>query len=674
MNTPTLDMIKYLGDLASCLNRIEDADDADDDFFERLKVLCGLMGTRSVALHRKQYLGQAHFILETVCQWPAADLHRQMNNLTLDSNEVTPEWWQSLASGEPVLVCSGPLLQIFAGKTILLVPVCNNRRLYGFLSFTDVPEDVMSKWHMEMAKSVGRIVELWMGKKQKAKQLDDLIEFMPYPVLGMDMDEKVSIWNQSMEQMTGWPAARIIGKGNYEHAIPFYGERRPTSSNLILNPDLDWERRYVRFTRGVKTVTALARGANLPGGGATIASKTGVVYDLNNRPCGSVHVIQDVTHEQEMAENLHRTESMYHTLTDFAGLGIALFEKNGHVLNANDHFCELIGMNCGQAFTFDDILDRIDPGDRHEISNLFQNMFNEPSPPSRFEFAGSNGDGRQQHFRGYAQTGVFEDQAAVHFIIDDITDQKKRAHRKREDELRMYHKERLSALGVMAAGVAHELNQPLNTIRVTTDGFLYGRDQGWDYDEAEIYQGLEMISRQVIRLSGVIQNIRDFTREERSEAVVNIDANQAVEYVFSMFGRQIEAHGIHLDKVLEPELPPMKANKNQMEQVIMNLVVNARQALDETDKKDKRMWIKTGARYGQIFIEVGDSATGIPEEAISRIFDPFFTTKPVGKGTGLGLSISQRMVADFNGQIKAYNNTHGGATFFITAPQSESVL
>ena len=73
---------------------------------------------------------------------------------------------------------------------------------------------------------------------------------------------------------------------------------------------------------------------------------------------------------------------------------------------------------------------------------------------------------------------MFEDQAAAYFIIDDITDQKKRAHRKRQDELRVYHKERLSALGVMAAGVAHELNQPLNTIRVTTDGFLYGRDQG----------------------------------------------------------------------------------------------------------------------------------------------------------------------------------------------------
>ena len=158
--------------------------------------------------------------------------------------------------------------------------------------------------------------------------------------------------------------------------------------------------------------------------------------------------------------------------------------------------------------------------------------------------------------------------------------------------------------------------------------------------------------------------------------VDNIDANQAVEYVFSMFGRQIEAHGIHLEKTLEPDLPPMKANKNQMEQVIMNLVVNARQALDETDKKNKCMWIKTGARAtDQLFIEVGDNAALVfPRASMSCIFDPFFTTKPVGKGTGLGLSISQSMVTDFNGQIKAYNNTQGGATFFITAPQAESAL
>ena len=203
-------MVKYLGDLASCLNRLEDVDDA---FFESLKDLCRLMGTRSVAIHRKQYLDRDHFILETLCQWPAAELRRPVDSLTLDPAELMPEWWQLLASGEPVVVCSGRLPQRFARGTMLLVPVCNNHHLYGFLSFLNVAEEIMPKWYIEMAKAVGRIFELWVGKQQKSKQHADLIEFMPYPVLGMDMEEKVTIWNQSMEQMTGWPAASNYREG-----------------------------------------------------------------------------------------------------------------------------------------------------------------------------------------------------------------------------------------------------------------------------------------------------------------------------------------------------------------------------------------------------------------------------------------------------------------------------
>ena len=219
----------------------------------------------------------------------------------------------------------------------------------------------------------------------------------------------------------------------------------------------------------------------------------------------------------------------------------------------------------------------------------------------------------------------------------------------------------------MAAGIAHELNQPLNTIRVITDGTLYGRDQGWELDEKELFEGLEMISKQILRMSNVIQNIRDFAREDRGKCEM-INPNDAIKNVLSMIGKQFEAHGIQIDIELQPDLPPLESNVNNLEQVIMNLMVNARQALEEHRKRNKRLWIKTGYRYDQIFIEVGDNAAGIPDDLMLKIFDPFFTTKDAGKGTGLGLSISQTIVSDFNGTLKAFNNDEQGATFFITAP------
>ena len=176
-----------------------------------------------------------------------------------------------------------------------------------------------------------------------------------------------------------------------------------------------------------------------------------------------------------------------------------------------------------------------------------------------------------------------------------------------------------------------------------------------------------MVSKQVLRMSTVIQNIRDFAREDRGKCEM-INPNHAISNVLSMIGKQFEAHGSEIDIELQPDLPSLESNVNNLEQVIMNLLVNARQALEEHRKRNKRLWIKTGCRYGQIFIEVGDNATGISEDLMLKVFDPFFTTKAVGKGTGLGLSISKTIVSDFNGTLKAYNNDQQGATFFITAP------
>jgi C4-dicarboxylate-specific signal transduction histidine kinase len=243
----------------------------------------------------------------------------------------------------------------------------------------------------------------------------------------------------------------------------------------------------------------------------------------------------------------------------------------------------------------------------------------------------------------------------------------------RLNELRLYHEDRLTALGTMAAGIAHELNQPLNTIRVVTDGLLFGREEGWELEEEEFFDNLGMISRQVVRMTEVIRNIRDFSREDREMSAVDVHANEAIQNVFSMIGRQLEVHGINVRKDLAVRLSPIKTNLNRLEQVIMNLIVNARQALDKSSRPDKELRVRTGEENGSVFIEVSDNALGIPEDLLVKIFDPFFTTKEAGKGTGLGLSISQSIVSEFKGRIEARNNGSGGATFVVFAPASGGV-
>ena len=135
-----------------------------------------------------------------------------------------------------------------------------------------------------------------------------------------------------------------------------------------------------------------------------------------------------------------------------------------------------------------------------------------------------------------------------------------------------------------------------------------------------------------------------------------------------MIGRQIEAHGIRVDKDLDPEMPTIRATINEFEQVVMNLIVNARQALDDSSRTMKILRVTTGRRDDQTFVEVSDNATGIPETLAEKIFDPFFTTKAVGKGTGLGLSISQSIVVPLAAGSTCTTNEGGGATFVIRIP------
>jgi two-component system, NtrC family, sensor kinase len=135
-----------------------------------------------------------------------------------------------------------------------------------------------------------------------------------------------------------------------------------------------------------------------------------------------------------------------------------------------------------------------------------------------------------------------------------------------------------------------------------------------------------------------------------------------------MIGRQIEAHGIRVEKDLDPELPSLRVSLNELEQVVMNLIVNARQALDGSSSDVKKLRVKTGIQEGAVLIEVSDNGGGIPVHLQEKIFDPFFTTKAAGKGTGLGLSISQSIVSKFGGRIEVYNNESGGATFVVFVP------
>ena len=242
---------------------------------------------------------------------------------------------------------------------------------------------------------------------------------------------------------------------------------------------------------------------------------------------------------------------------------------------------------------------------------------------------------------------------------------------------------KLASIGELAAGVVHELNQPLMVIRGYTQTLL--RPPG---DDTDTKKWLKTIEKNTGRMTSIINHLRIFSRQSQSE-LKPVDLNQIIEDAFLMVGEQLRLHDIQTVKNLSADVPKIKGDANKLEQVILNLITNARDAIEQRRKKEpkpdpmdyeqsqgKLEIITRMADAGTDFIEIliKDTGSGIPEEMAHKIFDPFFTTKEVGKGTGLGLSISYGIIKEHHAEIEIAETGPEGTTFRIKFPIEKPLL
>lgn len=639
-----------------------------------LKELCASLRAQGASLFVKHYSGEGQaFTLQTLGRWRSSNhKHPRDNDLkaALTKNEALPDgWFERLNAREPLFSAGGLILSRLRVPNILVIPLFLKGALSAFLVAWELKREVDAPREDYFFSAVQSLLELWLTKVSLDHRLTCVLDFLPYPTLVMDLNGVIRAWNKSMVEISGLNKKDVTGKGDYCHAVPFYGKQIPTVPNLILNPDPQGEARYLEFRRQGRDAYVLSFCPALPGGGAYITCKASLVFDVNNRLWGAIQTLQDVTRERRMEKTLHQSENMYRLIADFAGIGIMLFRKD-EILYYNERLSKFTGM--AKEFTFNGFVEWVFHEDRTKVLQTLEALLSRRQEEASFEFR-AGPPKNLSHYRCNTHVVEYEDQPTVHLILDDITKQKELDEKARLNELRMYHEDRLIALGTMAAGIAHELNQPLNTIQVVAEGLLFGKENAWPLNTDALYEKLEMVSRQVSRMAGVIQNIRNFAREDREQRLEEVDVSRAVENVFSMIGRQLEIHSVEVKKELIHDLPRISADLNRLEQVIMNLVVNARQALDTHHTGPKKLWVRTYENQGSVSIEVGDNANGIPENLLVKIFDPFFTTKAVGKGTGLGLTISKSIIAEIGGCIEVFNNEMGGATFIVSVPGARSI-
>lgn len=247
-----------------------------------------------------------------------------------------------------------------------------------------------------------------------------------------------------------------------------------------------------------------------------------------------------------------------------------------------------------------------------------------------------------------------------------------------EKEAQLIQAGKMTTLGVMAAGMAHEINQPLNAIQIRADYFLKMLKKGEPIPPADFEVMTINIIENVDRAAQVIRRVRDFAR--RTEVMRNeIYINAPIKDSLKVVEHALKSHQIRLVMRLAEPLPPILADHNRLEQVFINLMTNAIDAIEEKAAKrpdqphDKVIKINSFMEKGSVTVTVSDTGAGMSEYVRERIFEPFFTTKETGKGTGLGVSISYGIIKDYDGKIEVDSKVDEGTTFKVSFPPAPTV-
>jgi two-component system NtrC family sensor kinase len=397
-----------------------------------------------------------------------------------------------------------------------------------------------------------------------------------------------------------------------------------------------------------------------------VYEKTSVVKDKNGKQIGIVSVVEDITLRKRLEQALRESEERYRVLVETAKSAIIAINEEGKIMLFNPAAEELFG------YSIEEIKDK-------ELTILMPERYREAYTTGfrRYMETGvSNILGRTVEFVGLKKNGEeFPIEVSLSAckiggrqiftaIIFDITE-RKNLHEQ------LIQSAKLAAVGELIAGVTHEVNNPLSVVMGYSEMILAEENL-----DPQFRRALDIIYREANRARKVIQNLLSFARKHSPEKQYTY-INEVLEKTLLLKEYDLRKNSIEVIKNLDPELPGTMADSNQLQQVFLNLIINAEQAMAENEGK-KQIVIESRVKNGQsrinpdggsiIELSFRDTGPGIAEKHLKKIFDPFFTTKPVGKGTGLGLSVSYGIIKEHGGEIYALSREGEGATFIIELP------
>lgn len=370
----------------------------------------------------------------------------------------------------------------------------------------------------------------------------------------------------------------------------------------------------------------------------------------------------DLPARGEFEDKLQSSNALLRNLILSAVDGVIAADKQGRILIFNEMAAELFGYTIDEAMEKLNIRDIYPERKELEVMKaLRSDEYGGRGKLRAYEVEVLNKSGERipinlnasivyEGDREVATIGFFHDQRGINRMKEELE----------RTQMQLLQSEKMASLGKLAAGVAHQLNNPLSGITLFTKLVMeeYHLEEGARKDLARVMEDAE-------RCRDTVKELLEFARQTKHIRRPN-DINQAISRTLFLLENQTLFQNIAIEKDLDPALPPVHSDIQQMNHMFMNLILNAAQAMEGIG----RLKIKTLFLPGEekVRIEISDSGPGIPDEILPYIFDPFFTTKQEGEGTGLGLSLVYGIVQNQGGEIKAQSIPGQGATFLVDLP------
>ena len=378
---------------------------------------------------------------------------------------------------------------------------------------------------------------------------------------------------------------------------------------------------------------------------------TAQIWDDRGQPTGMVGISTDITEWRKAEEELRRSQEQYANIFEHSNDAIFVIDPSAdEILDVNSKACSMLGYSKQELLSMP--VSSVHPNDMPMVREFAQSV-TEQGHGWTDEFQCITKQGTVVDAEVSASTVDIPGRSAIIFSVRDITERK-------QLQQQLVHAEKLASIGTLVSGVAHEINNPLTVVRLLTELMLQ-QDL-----TLEMQRDLQVVHQQANRAVEIVQNFLSFARRnppERGYISVNDVVNQALS--LRTFGLRVNNMELEID--LQPDLPLTIGDAKQLQQVFMNLILNAEQAMAQAH--GHRTLRVTTQQIGEgINIVFTDDGPGIPPENLSRIFDPFFTTKKSWEGTGLGLSICYGIIQAHNGQITVNSEEGHGATFTVEIP------